>query len=189
MLALETIALDRMWPAASAKDRESGASGSTFGQFRRLGVGARQEGAATDRRPLDRDVERHLGREGCSGMIQHTHNKHIHSLPAIRGVRNGMSVTDLRKLRMYTLPPPGAPGLRGRASLIRIKQVVAGSRLFRGHPRPPLHAPCPRHPASLPETAPYAFYMRLCFYVIPSFLPSLPAGCRDADLPIKSPPG
>ena len=124
VLALETIALDRMWPAASAKDRESGASGSTFGQFRRLGVGARQEGAATDRRPLDRDVERHLGREGCSGMIQHTHNKHIHSLPAIRGVRNGMSVTDLRKLRMYTLPPPR----RTRPARTRIPDSNQASR-------------------------------------------------------------
>ena len=151
VLALETIALDRMWPAASAKDRESGASGSTFGQFRRLGVGARQEGAATDRRPLDRDVERHLGREGCSGMIQHTHNKHIHSLPAIRGVRNGMSVTDLRKLRMYTLPPPGAPGLRGRASLIRIKQVVAGSRLFsQGAPQASPACSLPKAPRQPP---------------------------------------
>ena len=30
--------------------------------------------------------------------------------------------------------------------------------------------------------------MSLCFYVIRSFLPSLPVGCRDADLKIKSPP-
>ena len=30
--------------------------------------------------------------------------------------------------------------------------------------------------------------MRLCLYVIPSFLPSLPAGCRPTDLRIKSPP-
>ena len=27
--------------------------------------------------------------------------------------------------------------------------------------------------------------MRLCFYVIPSFLPSLPAGCRHADPKVK----
>ena len=27
--------------------------------------------------------------------------------------------------------------------------------------------------------------MRLCFYVIPSFLPSLPAGCRHADHGVK----
>jgi hypothetical protein len=31
--------------------------------------------------------------------------------------------------------------------------------------------------------------MRLCFYVIRSFLPSLPGGRRDADPGIKSPPG
>ena len=30
--------------------------------------------------------------------------------------------------------------------------------------------------------------MRLCFYVIRSFLPSLPGGRRDADPGIKSPP-
>ena len=34
------IALVQVSPVASAKDRESGASGSTFGKFRRLGAAA-----------------------------------------------------------------------------------------------------------------------------------------------------
>ena len=32
------------------------------------------------------------------------------------------------------------------------------------------------------------YYMRLCFYVLRAFLPSLPARCRNADLKLKLPP-
>ena len=86
------IALVRVWPVASAKDRERGASGSTFGLFRRLGVavGVRRSGAASDRRPLDRCVERLLAREECSGMIQRSQQA-CSQPPRPQGVRNGTS--------------------------------------------------------------------------------------------------
>jgi len=75
VLAMAKIALNRVCPIASAKGHVSGASRSTFGKFRRLGIGARRGGGArvaTDRRPLDRDVERLFARKKWSGMIQHT---------------------------------------------------------------------------------------------------------------------
>ena len=49
-----------------------------------------------------------------------------------------------------------------------------------------LHVPVPGDHRGMCLTVFYARRMRLCFYVIRSFLPSLPGRRRDAHLRIKS---
>ena len=66
VLAMVMIAVDRVCPIASAHDRESGASGSTFERFRRLGV-ARPRAMVGGAR--DRDADMLPAKEEYSGMV------------------------------------------------------------------------------------------------------------------------
>ena len=52
----------------------------------------------------------------------------------------------------------------------------------------PLHAPGPEAPPQPRRNRFCPYYICLCFYVIRSFLPSLPGGRRHTDLGIKTPP-
>ena len=61
-----------------------------------------------------------------------------------------------------------------------------GGYMPRGGGYMPRGSRCCHVAAVGPSGAPFT---ALCFYVLPSFLPSLPGWCRHADLRIKFPPG
>ena len=65
---------------------------------------------------------------------------------------------------------------------------LLGARGDQGGMHAAMHPPTSETPMDPNEAVYLAFYVRLCFYVIRAFLPSLPGGRRHADHGIKSPP-